>query len=105
MEMYLVLSYALALILMVLCILIFTSTINKKDRLGKTLIAIFGIYTGFGGVIWSLSLFFRDVESALVLGLLSPWLLLEVGAGQLSQVMKKLKNTEATMNDSIQGGE
>ncbi len=94
MENNIFLSYSLALVLIVLCILIFSLTFNKRDRLGIILISIFGIYIGFGGIIWSISFLFRDQESSQVLGLMSAWLLLEVGALQLSQVMKKFKKVE-----------
>jgi hypothetical protein len=105
MENYLSLSYALALILTVLCILIFSSTFNKKGRLGVILISIFGIYTGLGGVLWSVSFLFRDEENPQVFGLMSAWLLLEAGAVQLSQVMKKLNKAEVITHRSSQGRE
>jgi len=91
MEKSIFISYSMALILLVLCILIFSSTLSNRERLGRVLISIFGIYPGFLAVLWSLSLLFLGGEYSQVFGIMSAGLLLEVGAVQLSQVMKKFK--------------
>jgi putative effector of murein hydrolase LrgA (UPF0299 family) len=75
---------------MVLNILIFSLTFEKRHKIGQIALLYFGIIPGFLGVVWAIVLFFKQPETTEIIGLLSVWLLLEVRAFRLTQVIKKL---------------
>ena len=90
MSNYLLFSSVFVTMLMVLNILIFSLTFEKRHKIGLRALLYFGIIPGFIGVVWAIVLFFKQPETTEIIGLLSVWLLLEVGALQLTQVLKKL---------------
>ncbi|KPJ96637.1 MAG: hypothetical protein AMJ53_00160 [Gammaproteobacteria bacterium SG8_11] len=53
MEKYVLISFAIALILMVLCILIFSKSLKEKRKLGRVLVTVLGIVPGFVMVLLS----------------------------------------------------
>ena len=85
---YLVFSSVFVTILLVLNILIFSLTFKKHHQIGIKGLRYFGIIPGFLGVIWAIVLFFKQAQTTEIVGLLSVWLLLEVGTIRLTQVMK-----------------
>lgn len=89
---YLLFSSAIVVILLVLNILVFSLTYINRSKVGSVLLAVFGIIPGFLGVLWGIVLFFQRAHSNEAMGILSVWLLLEVGAMQLRQVLKKLNS-------------
>ena len=90
MSNYLLFSSVFVTMLTVLNILIFSITYEKHHKIGKRALLYFGIIPGFLGVVWAIVLFFKQPETTEIIGLLSIWLLLEVGTMRLTQVMKKL---------------
>jgi hypothetical protein len=87
---YLFFSSVFVTMLTVLNILIFSITYEKHHKIGQRALLYFGVIPGFLGVLWVIILFFKQPETTEIIGLLSVWLLLEVGAIRLTQVMKKL---------------
>jgi hypothetical protein len=89
MSNYLLFSSVFVTMLMVLNILIFSITYEKHHKIGQRALLYFGVIPGFLGVLWAIVLFFKQPETTEIIGLLSIWLLLEVGTMRLTQVMKK----------------
>jgi hypothetical protein len=94
------LSFAVALILLVLCILIFASVSQHRANLGRWLIVVFGVLPGFVGVVYAFTQLFTCEDSAQSVVTMSPWLLLEMGALQLTRLVKRNgKVSDEPLND------
>jgi hypothetical protein len=82
-------SFSIALILLVFCILIFSKSLKKKNKVGRMLITFFGILPGFLLVLLSFIFLVIETKNKDYLAMLSAGLLLEVGSVQLHQILKK----------------
>lgn len=87
MDTIIVISYGGSLILLYLCILIFTEGLKRQNILFDRLLVVFGMVPGLIGVLYG---FYVTLEQRQVgLGILTASLLLEMGALQLRQAYKK----------------
>lgn len=83
-----IISYGGALILLYLCILLYSLACKRREDIFKKLIIVFGMLPGFIGVIYGFSLVLKPGDSAQGIGVMSAWLILEMGAIQLKQLIK-----------------
>jgi len=90
MESIILISYITPLILLYLCILIFAQGSKRQTILFDRLLLIFGMVPGLAGVLYGLYLFLTLEQRQVGLGILTAWLLLEMGALQLRHVYKKI---------------
>ena len=88
-----ILSYASALILLYICILVFAALGNKSALVARNLIMGVGVIPGLIGVVYGFSLVFIQTNIGVVLSVLVAWLLLELGALQLTWLIKGGKLT------------
>ena len=83
MEKAVILSYAGALILLYLCIVLFIWDCRRQDNFIGKLIMLFGMIPGLAGVLFGFYLFLTLENREQGLAVLVAWLLLEMGAFQL----------------------
>jgi hypothetical protein len=83
-----IVSYGGALILLYLCILLYSLACKRGEDIFKNLIIAFGMVPGFIGVIYGFTLVLKPGNSAQGIGVMTAWLLLEMGAIQLKQLIK-----------------
>lgn len=81
-------SYASALILLYLCILLFASAHKNNKKIYHLLLNIFGMLPGFCFVLYGFYLFLTLGDRTQGLAVLTAGLLLEMGALQLKQILK-----------------
>lgn len=81
-------SYATALILLYLCILLFYRAHKNDKQVYHLLLNIFGMLPGFGFVLYGFYLFLTLADRTQGLAVLTAGLLLEMGALQLKQILK-----------------
>lgn len=89
MEKTIIISYGGPLILLYLCILLFTEGSKRPNILFGRLLIIFGMIPGLFGVLYGFFLFMTLEQRQTSLGILTAWLLLEMGALQLRQTYIK----------------
>ena len=83
-----IISYGGALILLYLCILLYSLACKRREDIFKKLIFAFGMLPGFIGVIYGFTLVLEPGNSAQGIGVMTAWLLLEMGAIRLKQLVK-----------------
>ena len=98
------LSYSVALILLCLCVLLCCQHYRRPGKLIRILIIAFGMVPGVVGVVvaFSLSVLSNDLRQGLAA--MWAWLLLEIGALQLTQLLKKIGPSAAESNPTDGGG-
>jgi L-cystine uptake protein TcyP (sodium:dicarboxylate symporter family) len=84
-------SYVASLLLLFLCIGIFSRTAPKSAGLTRRLLIGLGIVPGLVGVIFGFSLAFFQIDTSQMLLVMGAWLLLEFGTLQLSSMVKEYK--------------
>jgi hypothetical protein len=93
------LSYTTALILLFVCVSI-TSGVGKiTDVIARRLIIGVGVVPGVVGVIYGFLLAFTSGNSKISLGVISAWLLLEIGAIQLKNIINKIQSNDQIKKD------
>lgn len=84
-----IISYGGALILLYLCILIYSQACKRQGNIHRNLITVVGVVPGLIGVIYGFSLMLKTENTAMGIGILTAWLLLEMGAIQLKRLIQK----------------
>ena len=84
-----IVSYASALILLYVCIMLFSQARKHGDNLYKRLIVACGMLPGLAGVFYGFYLFLTLPDRTQGLAVMSAWLLLELGALQLKQLVNR----------------
>jgi len=84
-----IISYSGALILLYLCILLYSQACSRQGKIFINMITVFGMVPGLIGVIYGLFLILKTGDTAQGLGIMTAWLLLELGALQLKQLIQK----------------
>ena len=92
MDKTIIISYAGPLILLYLCILIFIEGSKRQNILFDRLLLVSGMVPGLLGVLYGFYLFLTPEQHQLGLGILTAWLLLEMGALQLRQALRRITN-------------
>ena len=95
MDKVVILSYAGALILLYLCIVLFIWDCQRQDNIIGRLILLFGMIPGLAGVLFGFYLFVTLENREQGLGVLIAWLLLELGAFQLRHFSKSFVKDES----------
>ena len=90
MDTTIIISYGGPLILLYLCILLFIEGTKRQHILFDRLLFAFGMVPGLLGVLYGFYLFLALEQRQAGLGILTAWLLLEMGALQLRQALKRM---------------
>jgi hypothetical protein len=86
-----ILSYAAALFLLYACILLYALACKYRRNIFRNLITAFGMLPGVVGVIYGFFVILSTGNSAQGLGIMTAWLLLEMGALQLKQLTENIE--------------
>jgi len=102
MSNYVIGSYSAALLLLFLNVIFLRMAVHNPNSLGtfRILIRIFGIVPGFGGVLFGLYLQFK-LNNPDSFPIMTAWLILELGAVQLLQILKKFVSVSAGSPESV----
>jgi hypothetical protein len=76
---------ALLITLLYLCILLFIKGFKDHNILYNRILLFFGMVLGFFGVVYGFYLFLTLEQRQIGIGVMSAWLMLELGALQLRQ--------------------
>ena len=84
-----VMSYASALILLYVCVLLYSLACRYGKNPYRRLIVAFGMLPGIAGVVYGACLFLTPGDRTQGLAVMTAWMLLEAGALQFKQLLKK----------------
>jgi len=87
-----IISYGGALILLYLCILLYSQACKSQNSIFAKLITLFGMVPGFIGVIYGFILILSTGKTGEGVAIMTAWLLLELGALQLKQLIQNERN-------------
>ena len=95
MDKYVVVSYALSLMLLFINILCFHIAFIKRNRskLLQWIIRLIGVIPGFIGVLLGIYIFIKTNGEPKGIAIMSAFLLLELGSVQLLNILKKLEKS------------
>ncbi len=102
MSNYVIGSYSAALLLLFLNVIFLRMAVHNPNALGtfRILIRIFGIVPGFGGVLFGLYFQFK-LNNPDSFPIMTAWLLLELGAVQLLNILKRHESVLAGNPETV----